>query len=188
MAKKIKYKCASCGKFHEEWPALVYISPTDYDTLSQDEKQNIGKLDTDFCVITHSDQKDRFIRCILTQKVIDHCEDLEYGLWVSLSEKSFQDYSDNFNNENHETKYFGWLCNDLPNYDFSESIPTTVFTRIGNIRPEIIPHDDFNHPFVKDYYNGITKLEAEKRIKEMLKTVSERDSKVVKIKPWWKLW
>ena len=73
-----------------------------------------------FAVITHPDQTDTFIRCTLTQKVIDHCEDLEYELWVSLSAKSFQDYSDNFNNENHETKYFGWLSNDLPDYDFSE--------------------------------------------------------------------
>jgi hypothetical protein len=107
----------------------------------------------------------------LTQKVTDHCEDLEYGLWVSLSEKSFQDYSDNFKNENHETKYFGWLCSALPDYDFKESIPTTVFTRTGNHRPEIVPHQDFDHQFVKDYYNGITKIEPERRIKEMLKNV-----------------
>jgi hypothetical protein len=44
------------------------------DTLSEDDKKNIGQLDTDFCVITDSDQTDRFIRCTLTQKVIDHCE------------------------------------------------------------------------------------------------------------------
>ena len=101
MTGTIKYTCSCCGKEHEEWPALVYISPTNYDTLSEDDKKNIGKLDTDFCVITHSDQTDRFVRCTLTQKVIDHCEDLEYGLWVSLSDESFQNYSDNFNNKNH---------------------------------------------------------------------------------------
>ena len=56
-------------------------------------------------------------------------KDLEYGLWVSLSEKSFNDYSENFNNENHEAKYFDWLCNDLPDYKFPKSIPTTVFER-----------------------------------------------------------
>jgi hypothetical protein len=25
----------------------------------------------------------------------------------------------------------------------------------GNDRPEIFPHEDFDHPFVRDYYNGI---------------------------------
>ncbi len=177
MTETIKYTCTCCGKVHEEWPALVYTSPTDYDTLSEEDKQNIAEIDTDFCIITHSDQKDKFIRCTLTLKVVDHCENLDYGLWVSLSDKSYEDYSDNFKNENHETKYFGWLCNDLPGYDFSENIPTTVFTRTGNQRPEIVPHEDFDHPFVKDYYNGITKKEAERRISEMLTIVNERHGK-----------
>lgn len=173
MADSLKYICSCCGQEHEEWPALAYSSPSPYNNLSEEDKKNIGELTGDFCSIHHQDQTDRFIRCTLTQKVIDHCENLEYGLWVSLSEKSFQDYSDNFKNDNHETKYFGWLCNDLPDYDFKVSIPTTVFTRIGNSRPEIVPHEDFDHPFVHDYYNGITKQEAERRIREMLKTVGQ---------------
>ncbi len=165
----IKYTCTCCGKEHEEWPALAYRSPSNYDTLSKDDKQSIGSLSNDFCTIRHPDQTDRFIRCILKQKVIDSCQNLDYGLWVSLSEKSFQDYSENFNNEDHESTYFGWLSNDLPDYDFRESIPTTVFTKTGGQRPEIVPHRNFEHPFVYDYYNGITKGEAERRIKQMLK-------------------
>ena len=143
-------------------------------------------MDSDFCIVRHPDQTDRFIRTTLTQKVIDHCENLEYGLWVSLSEKSFQEYADNFKNQTLQTKYFGWLSNDIPEYEFLEGIPTTVFTRTGNERPEIIPHKDFDHPFVKDYYDGITKQEAEKRIKAMYDIVSERDKKISK--PWWKFW
>ena len=53
------------------------------------------------------------------------------------------------------------------------------FTRAGNNRPDIVPHQDFDHPFVNDYYNGITKTEAERRIKEMLKTISERDNNTI---------
>ena len=189
MSETIKFTCSCCGKEHEEWPALVYISPTNYEFLSEDDKKNIAQLDEDFCVITHPDQTDRFIRCTLTQKIIDHCENLQYGLWVSLSDKSFQDYSDNFKNEDHETKYFGWLSNNLPGYDFSEGgIPTTVFTKTGNSRPEIVPHEDFDHPFVHDYYDGITKAEGERRIKEMLKTISERNTGIADTKPWWKFW
>jgi hypothetical protein len=165
MVKGIKYTCSCCGKEHEEWPALTYTSPTNYDTLPEEDRQKFGELGSDFCIIRHPDQTERYIRCTLTQKVIDHCENMEYGLWVSLSEKSFQDYSENYLNENHDKEYFGWLSNDLPGYEFSESIPTTVFTRTGNQRPEIIPHENFDHPFVHDYYNGITKVEAERRIK-----------------------
>jgi len=184
MSEIIKYTCSSCGKEHESWPALAYDSPSNYNSLSQSEKEVIAEIDSDFCVITYPDQTDRFIRCTLTQKVIDHCEDLEYGLWVSLSEKSFKDYLDNFNNENHETSYFGWLSSNLPDYDFFESVPTTVFTRTGNDRPEIIPNKDFDHPFVTDYYNGISRREAERRITEILEK-TEKPEIIPAKKRWW---
>jgi len=169
----MKYKCSSCGNEHEEWPALTYISPDNYNSLSEEDKQRIDRLDSDFCTIEHPDQTDRFIRGTLTQKVVDHCEDLEYGLWVSLSEKSFQDYVENYDREDYETKYFGWLCNSIPDYSFSESIPTAVFTRLGRQRPAIVPHKGFEHRFVRDFYEGITKAEVEKRIKTMLEFVDK---------------
>lgn len=167
MNKESTYTCSQCGKTHEEWPALAFGSPDHYHQLSEEDKERMAIIDDDFCVITHPDQTDRFIRCTLTQRVNDHCENLAYGLWVSLSEKSFMDYSDNFGNAQHEAVYFGWLCNEVPGYEEWESIPTTVYTRTGNQRPEIVPHEDFGHPFVRDYYHGISKQEAERKIATM---------------------
>lgn len=169
--KSTEFKCSECGQVHSEWPALTFKSPANYDYLSEKEKAEIGKLDTDFCEIHYEDQIDRFIRVTLTQKVIDACENLEYGLWVSLSEKNYSDYKDNFNNPNHETGYFGWLCSNISEYGNTLSIPCDVMTKNGNDRPEIFPHKGFDHPFVRDYYNGILKNEAENRITEMIKNV-----------------
>ncbi|MCL6293955.1 DUF2199 domain-containing protein [Jejuia spongiicola] len=169
--KSNEFKCVKCGQVHSEWPALTFKSPVNYDSLSDQEKSEFGKLDSDFCEIHYTDQIDRFIRVTLTQKVNDNCENLDYGLWVSLSEKSFSNYKENFDNENHETGYFGWLCSNIPEYGDAMSIPCDVITKAGNSRPEIFPHQDFDHPFVKDYYNGITKAEAKKRINDMIKNV-----------------
>lgn len=189
MSNKTKYTCSNCGQIHDEWPALAFNSPTSYDVLSESMKDEIGELTSDFCILRHPEQTDRFIRGTLTIKVVDHCEDLEYGIWVSLSEKSFQDYSDNFGNSDHEAKYFGWLSNDIAEYEISESsVPTTVFTRKEGLRPEIVPHQDFDHPLVRDYYKGITKAEAERRIQNMLRAVNEKDIEKEPTKPWWKLW
>lgn len=185
MDETIKFKCSCCGKIHEEWPALTFIAPDNYNCLSENDKINTGYLDSDFCTINHSEQIDRFIRCTLTQKVNNHCENLDYGLWVSLSEKSYVDYEKNFKKESEEKAYFGWLCNDIIDYDFSESIPMDVITRNNGQRPELIPHKDFDHPFVKDYYNGISKKEAERRISNMLEIVSKNEAKK---KKWWKIW
>jgi len=162
--KPSKFKCAECGQVHSEWPALVFNSPANYAFLSEQEKAEFGKLDADFCEIHFENETARFIRVTLTQKVTDTCENLDYGLWVSLSEKSYADYKANFDNQQHETGYFGWLCSNIPAYGNTLSIPCDVMTKTGNNRPEIFPHQDFDHPFVRDYYDGITKKEAEKRI------------------------
>lgn len=166
--KKPNNTCIVCGQDHGNWPAYGFMAPVYYDELTEEEKSDIAKLSSDFCEIHHPDQIDRFIRVVLRQKVIDHTEDLEYGVWVSLSEKSYTDYADNFDSENHETTYFGWLCNTIPDYETMLEIPVNVNTKKGNERPEIFPHQDFEHPFVADYYNGITLEEAQKRIHNML--------------------
>ncbi|MES2238746.1 MAG: DUF2199 domain-containing protein [Bacteroidota bacterium] len=186
MSKEIQFKCSCCGKIHEEWPALTFNSPDNYSCLTEDDKKNIGYLDSDFCTINDNGEIHRFIRCTFNQTVNDHCEDLHYGLWVSLSEKSYLDYEKNFKKETAQEGYFGWLCNDIIDYEFSESIPMNVYTRTNGQRPELIPHENFNHPFVKDFYNGISKEEAEKRISHMLKIVNENET--TEKKKWWKIW
>ncbi|GAB5398861.1 MAG: DUF2199 domain-containing protein [Aureisphaera sp.] len=169
--KPNEFTCTTCGQVHTEWPALAFKAPFSYACLSDQAQKERAKLDTDFCEIRHDEQTDRFIRVILTQKVNDHCSNLEYGMWVSLSKKSFFDYLENFDNQNHETTYFGWLSNMIPEYDDTLHIPCNVMTKKGNTRPEIFPYDDHDNPFVKDYYNGISKEEAQKRIDAMLNNV-----------------
>ena len=63
-----------------------------------------------------------------------------------------------------------------------------VYHRLNNQRPEVDPHDNFDHQLVLDYYSGITKAQAEKRINDMLEAVHERERGAVPAKPWWKIW
>lgn len=163
------FKCGICGEIHHDFPALTFAYPNSYHWLTEEQK-NIYDIfiDSDFCTIEYPDRIDRFIRVVLKQKIQKSRLYLEYGLWVSLSEKSYDDYLFNFGNENHETLYFGWLSNALPDYPFEKGIPMDVKTKKGNLRPQIYPHLDFDHPFVHDFYHGITKEEAEKRIHKIL--------------------
>ncbi|WP_261512821.1 DUF2199 domain-containing protein [Chryseobacterium paludis] len=84
----MKYVCECCGKEKEDWPALAYKSPASYMELTKEELKN-AELSSDLCVIEHPEQTDRFIRAVLVQEIIDSCQTLEYGVWVTLSEKSF---------------------------------------------------------------------------------------------------
>ncbi|MCH2197353.1 MAG: DUF2199 domain-containing protein [Flavobacteriales bacterium] len=165
------FHCTECGIAHSDWPSLAFKSPANYDCLTEQDKSELGTLNSDFCEIRHDGQVDRFIRVTLTQKVNDNCQNLDYGLWVSLIENSYLDYKSNFDNEDHETGYFGWLCNNIPEYGDTMSIPCDVMTKKGNSRPEIFPHQNFDHPFVRDYYDGISQKEAKKRIDETMKNI-----------------
>lgn len=165
-----KFLCTDCGKIHSNWPALAFKAPDYYASLPPEDKENFGKLGSDFCEIHYPDQIDRFIRVVLDQKVIDGCETLSYGLWVSLSEASYEDYSANFDNDQHEASYFGWLSNDIKAYESTLSIPMTITTQ-GSQRPYAVPHQDFDHPFVQDFYQGINTIEVQRRVDEMLQNV-----------------
>lgn len=87
---------------------------------------------------------------------------------MSLSQKSYSDYLDNYDNEDHETTYFGFLSNNLTGYDDTISLRCNVVLR-GKIRPEVIPHDDqMDNQFVRDYYDGIDNEEAEQRLRKVM--------------------
>ena len=171
--KSTEFKCSTCGQVHDELPALGFLSPLYYDTLNEKDKKEIAELSTDFCKIKHEDQTDRFIRTTLTIKINDACEDLDYGIWVSLSEKSFNEYQSEFKNNVEGKTYFGMISNEIPDYEESTlGIHVNVNTRSGGIRPEIIPHQN-EHKLISDWENGINIKEAEKRIERMTNSLTE---------------
>ncbi|MXN93186.1 DUF2199 domain-containing protein [Flavobacterium sp. Sd200] len=149
-------------------PALAYKTPLYYDCLSENEKKSITELSSDTCIIRYGDETNYFIRCVMLQDILFHEEKLNYGLWVSLSEQSFYDYMNNYDDKEREGKYFGWISNNLIGYDKTIEIPTDVVLGQNGNRPEVIPHKSFNHPFINDYYKGISLEEAHNRIAQIL--------------------
>jgi hypothetical protein len=163
----MKYICQCCGEEKEDWPALTYFAPYPYIQLTEEELEN-SELTSDLCIIRYSDETCYFVRAVLVQEVNESCQNLDYGIWVSLSEKSFKEYVENYDNNEFEGGCFGWLASYFHNYDFNESIPTDVFINNKVGRPFVYPHESYDHPFVKDFYNGISKDEAEQRINKVL--------------------
>lgn len=165
---KFSFKCSQCGELHRTWPAIAHGAPWHYYQLTEEQQKDIATLDDDFCEIHWPEQIDRFIRTVLVIPVNDFELNLEYGLWVSLSEKSFKDYSDNYKCTDYETGYFGWICNTLIGYEDTLQVPADVLTSTGTRRPTLKLHNDYEHPLVSDFIHGISKEEAEKRIHDMM--------------------
>lgn len=171
--KPTEFKCSTCGEVHDELPALAFITPFYFETLNAKDKEEIAVISSDFCVITHEDQTDRFIRTTLKMQINDACEDLDYGIWVSLSEKSFDEYEAEFKNNVDGKTYFGMICNEIPDYEESTlGLHVNVNTQSGGVRPEITPHQN-EHKLITDWEKGITIEEAEKRVERMKKSLSE---------------
>lgn len=166
----MSYHCTQCGKIHDERPALGFLSPDYYQYLSEEDKKNIATLAEDFCIIEYDKQTDRFIRAILSMPIKGTDDTLEYGVWVSLSEKNFLHYMDNFEENLEGETFFGYLCNNVPGYKETLHIRTNVVCGPQGERPHVFPHNDqADHPFVRDFIEGIPVEEADKRVHMVMK-------------------
>ncbi len=162
--KNKPFKCPQCGKAHDELPAIGFNEPYYYSILSEPNKTIQTELSSDFCIIKHPEQTDRFIRTYLRIHVNDACENLDYGVWVSVSEKTFNEYESEFKNNTEGKTYFGRIANEIEDYEESTlGLHVNIETRSGGIRPEIIPHES-NHVLIKEWEQGISFKEAKKRI------------------------
>jgi len=152
---KNKYRCATCGKWHEG-PALAYgfEAPAVYYQIPAEQRQDRCELSSDTCAI---DMKHFFIVGNLEIPIIGRRQKFVWSPWVSLSEKNFKRVGELWEQPGRETEppYFGWLSSIIPGYPTSEPIATRVHTRMLGIRPRIeLEPTEFQ--LSKDQVNGIT--------------------------------
>ena len=147
--------CGTCGKFHAELPMDFAVeTPYPYLVIPAEERNSRCSLTSDVCVI---DKKEFYIRGCLEIPVIDGPRPFGWGVWVSLSEKSFKRVIElwDYDGREKEPPYFGWLCTRLPLYPDTGLLKTHVHLRPLNQRPfiELEPTD---HPLAVEQRNGVT--------------------------------
>lgn len=131
-----------------------------YEQLSNGEKQSIAQLSDDLCKIDHPEGTDYFARVVLELPIHGVTEPFLWGVWVSLSQESFEKYTSTWGEHNESDCYFGWLCNQLPYYPNTANLKTNVRPRNGGARPtlELQPSE---HPLAIHFQNGMTVQEAQ---------------------------
>lgn len=154
MAAIFSFKCSSCGELHEGSPSFAFRAPDPYLEQQQDI-QDSGKLGSDLCWYEDEDGKHYFIRVCLEVPICGVSDPFLWGVWVSLSKKSFDRYVETYDSPDTTDQYFGFLCNYLPVYQNTYAIKTQVHPRIGNERP-YIELEETDHPLSIDYHQGIT--------------------------------
>ena len=163
MAAIFAFRCSRCGDVHEGSPSIAFSAPDHYASLTDEQKATLGKLSSDFCTITHERGTDYFIRAVLEVPIHGIEEPFLWGVWVSLSEKSFRRYYDTYDDPVEGDGFFGWLCNAPSVYPHEGSRPADVSVQLGGRRPKVVLHRSGaeTDQFVLDQIHGISVARAQ---------------------------
>jgi hypothetical protein len=153
------FTCSCCGEVHEGMPAFAAAAPLSYYEVPESEREARCSLGTDDCVI---DGSTFFVRGCIEIRVEGHDEPFSWGVWVSLSEKSFGEWAASFKQTRraHIGPFFGWLNAWLKPYPNTAGLKTHVHLRDNGIRP-LIELEPTDHPLAVDQARGISRKRAE---------------------------
>jgi hypothetical protein len=158
----LRWTCSRCGREHEGVPLDWAIDrPTYWEGPRSDEDW----LSEDLCVWTDdAGQRSYFIRGLLHVPVRELERSLAYGVWSSLSERSFRRVYDLWDDpaRTEEEPYFGWLSNSLVGYPETLNLPLDVVVEELDKRPSFVLHDG-DHPLIAEQQSGI----SEARVREI---------------------
>lgn len=162
MSKSYSFKCITCGEMHLGIPDFGFDAPYHYYALSEEERAQEAELTSDVCIIRDTGT---FVRAVLNLPIQGTDEDISYGVWVSLSQDSFNRYAELYDcrEEIREGPFFRWLCNRIPGYPDTLELGSDVYLRSYPERPNVILHPA-DHPLVLEQRNGI----SETRLTEII--------------------
>jgi len=152
----MNFKCACCDEIIEGIPTFAWIKPLSYFEVPEDKREKDVVLTEDVCIIA---DKWFFVRGCIEIPVHGSDNPFIWGVWVSLSEKSFDEYQRLFDIAEREQNgpYFGWLNHsfNLDIYPETENLKTMVHLRNNGIRP-FIELEATDHPLAIEQKDGIS--------------------------------
>ncbi len=158
--------CFCCGEVFDGPPLSWHFEAPDvWQSLSPEDRDALGQLSSDQCIIN---DEDYFVRGLI-EIPIEGCDEVfALGVWVSLSKTNFDRACELWEDENriNEPPYFGWLCNSIPGYPGTLNLKTLVHTREVGLRP-YIEMEPTDHPLAVEQREGLA-MERIQEIAEMM--------------------
>ena len=155
-AEAYRWRCSCCGEDQTGLPMDIAMAlPVNWDGLDP-ETRAASHLDADFCELRYSNgQVDRFIRCVLPLPVPRISSEFRFGVWMSVSERSWDIYRTGFDSGVYGVEgCFGYLMQEVPDYEGSYLLHADVFFQPGNLRPSVVLQEA-EHPLVAAQRHGI---------------------------------
>jgi hypothetical protein len=152
----MEYICKTCGQSHDASEiSLAAAAPVQWLLLTEEERAE-SELTDDLCVIQAEGRTSFYMRACLDVQILETDNPIFWGVWVSLSEKSFREMGEHWE-DRERTKlgpYFGWLCTKIPEYPDTVFMKTKVHQRAVGLRP-LVELETTEHPLSVDQKNGI---------------------------------
>jgi hypothetical protein len=163
------FRCATCGQWHPDLPLSFGADrPASWYDVPTDRIASDVLLSSDQCVITN---KFFFIRGNIQLPIIDSVsESFSWGVWVSVSQESFEKVHDLWETAGREhmiEPLFGWLDTSLPLYPETRLLKTNVHTQPVGTRP-LIELEPTDHPLAVEQRQGITMTRVEEIARRLL--------------------
>ena len=141
---------------------MAFDAPVNREAL-EDSAQSTFRKNDDFCEVRRASGKtDRFIRCLLPLPVPQLGDVFRFGVWMSVSENSWNVYRDGYDSGHYEEELcFGYLMHDIPGYEGSLLLHANVVFQSGNLRPKVFLHDA-DHSLVAAQRDGVDVAQIER--------------------------
>jgi len=151
----VSWRCSRCGEEHEGLPLDWAFDKPDY---WEGPRAGGDELTGDTCIWTDdADERAYFVRGVLHVPVRDTGQVFGYGVWTSLSERSYTRMIERWDDDDREDEppYFGYLSNSLAGYPDTLSLHLAVVTRSVKLRPSFVLLSAQEHPLVQEQWQGI---------------------------------
>jgi hypothetical protein len=150
------FRCEACGEEHDLGElSFGADAPLQWELITGEERAR-STLGTDLCVIETAEGKHRFIRGCLDIPIQGSERSYTWGVWASLSEKSFDEVEEHWDDPERIRlgPYFGWLSTRIPEYPDTLYLKTHVHQRPLGLRP-LITLEATEHPLAVHQRDGI---------------------------------
>jgi hypothetical protein len=148
------FKCSSCDETHVGMPTFGADRPLSYFAVPESERESRCDVGSDDCVI---DSESFFVRGCIEIPVLGYPDPFVWGVWVSLSKDSFDNWVGVFSQcqRSHVGPFFGWLNAWLKPYPDTVNLKTRVHLRNNGTRP-LIELEPTDHPLAVEQRTGIS--------------------------------
>ena len=160
------FRCRTCGETHEGLPSFGPDAPYSYAAMSEFDRSNNAVLGSDNCIIKN---EFFFVRGRIELPIIGTDESFVWLVWCSLSKESYAQWEDAYelDRRSHIGPFFGWLNTELPFYEGSLNLATSVHLLDNGIRP-FVEIQEKDHALFTDQNEGISLQNAEQLVHDLL--------------------